>query len=130
MPAQGTSNRSEQPAGERSAALLLVERDDGLRRFLFWALYLEGFKVLTAGDAANALRLSRDVAGAIELMILGSLPPGSNAAELQQQIEGERSELRTVLLQDLTQSGDQAGVNESVNAGILIQRVKAMVGRS
>lgn len=124
-----------------NAALLLVEDDDGVRRFLFWALYLEGFKVLTARGLSDALRLSRDIPGRIELLIIGSLPAGSSRIALQQQIESERPEVRTLLLEDLESSAQQlettepnapggAGVDRSVDAGQLIQKVKALIAAS
>ena len=83
--------------GDRSASLLLVEADDGLRRLLFWRLYLEGLKVLTARDAQEALRLSRDLPGRIDLLILGSLPPGGDRLSLRREIEADRPELRAIL---------------------------------
>ncbi len=136
-PARGPANHHSEHQSRNSAALLLVEQDDGLRRFLFWTLYLEEFKVLTARDTNDALRLSRDIAGPVELLIIGSLPPGSSAAELQQQIESERSEVRTILLDELTgpdghgggerSSLARSGMGESVEAGTLIQRIKKMI---
>lgn len=125
MPAHGPPNDPRNAQKEHSAALLLVERDDGLRRFLFWSLYLEGYKVLTARDAVDALRVSRDIAGSIELLIIGSIPLASNATELQKQIESERSEVRTILLDELIRS--EGGLGESLNAGTLIRRIREIL---
>ena len=86
---------------ERTAAILLVEEDDGTRRSLFWSLYVDGFKVLTARSVADAHRLSRDVPGPIQILLLGSLPKGSDAQLLRQQLEHERPELQTVVMADL-----------------------------
>src|SRR5690242_6377200 len=138
-PTRDLPNRSDKLESKPSAALLLVEEDDGLRRFLFWALYVEGFKVLTGRDAKEGLRLSRDVAGPIQVLIIGSLPPGSNAADMRKQIESERPEVRTILLQDLESSNAAArprqpqlgdlNAGEGVDAGELIRRIRSMVAR-
>jgi hypothetical protein len=66
-------------AKDRAPALLLVEQDDGIRRFLFWSLYVEGYKVLTARDASDARRLLRDVLGPIELLLMGGVPATATA---------------------------------------------------
>jgi DNA-binding NtrC family response regulator len=124
-----------------NSALLLVEGDDGVRRFLFWALYLEGFKVLTARGLSDAQRLSRDIPGRIEVLIIGSLPAGSSRVALQEQIEAERPEVRTLLLEDLESSAHQpettepnqaggSGIGRSVDAGQLIEKIKAIVAAS
>lgn len=122
-----------------SNALLLVEEDDGVRRFLFWALYLEGFKVLTARDAEEALRLSRDIAAPIEVLIIGSLPSTSDAAELRKLIEVEHPGVRSLLLRDVESldvrghAGSkltQSRVGESINAEVLIRTVRSLVAQS
>ena len=138
-PMRSLPNRPDKIENTHSAALLLVERDDGLRRFLFWALYLEGFKVLTGRDAQDGLRLSRDVAGPIEVLIIGSLPPGSYPAEMRRQIESERPEIRTIFLEDLESSNEsanprlsdegQSNAEDGISADALIRRIKGMVGR-
>jgi len=138
-PTRDLPNRSDKLESEPSPALLLVEEDDGLRRFLFWALYVEGFKVLTSRDAKEGLRLSRDVAGPIQVLIIGSLPPGSNGGEMRKQIEAERPEVRTILLQDLESSEAAArprqrqlgdlNAGEGADAGALIRRIRSLVAR-
>lgn len=139
-PTEGPSNLPNKTP-KANAAVLLVEDDDGVRRFLFWALYLEGFKVLTARELSDAQRLSRDIPGRIEVLIIGSLPPGASRVGLQEQIEAERSEVRTIFLDDV-QSPEQEATrtdsdprresahNRSVDAGQLIQKIKALVGPS
>ena len=97
---------------ERSMSVLLVERDDRLRRLVFWRLYVEGLKVLTARDSAEAKRLSRDVPGPIELLIIGSLPPGADPGELRRAIEAERPELTTLS----TSSSSGARVDDESSA--------------
>lgn len=136
-PTRDLPDRSDKLDSERSVALLLVERDDGLRRFLFWALYIEGFKVLTGRDANDGLRLSRDVAGPIQVLIIGALPPGSDGAEMRNQIETERPEVRTIFLRDLESSeaapgpqqsqAAQPNAAEGVDAGTLIRKIRSMV---
>lgn len=84
--------------GDRSASVLLVEADDGLRRLLFWRLYLEGLTVLTARDPQEALRVSRDLPGPIELLIIGSLPPGGDRLGLHREIVADRPDVRAILL--------------------------------
>ena len=133
----GLSSKNPKP----NAAVLLVEQDDGVRRYLFWALYLEGFKVLTARGPSDAQRLSRDIPGRIEVMIIGSLPTGGSRVVLQEQIETERPEVRTLFLEDLESaipeparvSSDHAGDSspgKSVDVGKLIQKIKAIVAAS
>jgi DNA-binding NtrC family response regulator len=139
-PTEGSPNHPKKSANANSA-VLLVEDDDGVRRFLFWALYLEGFKVLTARGLSDAQRLSRDIPGRIEVLVIGSLPAGSSRVALQEQIEAERPEVRTLLLEDLESSAHQpdttephraasSGIGRSVDAAQLIQKIKAIVAAS
>lgn len=137
-PTKTAPNGPDKHSPERSAAVLLVEHDDGVRRLLFWSLYIEGLKVLTARDTADAQRLSRDVPGPIEILIVGSLPPGSDSKTLREQLETERPELRTILLADIESSvnaappGNKAGISdirETVSPGVLVANVKNLLRR-
>jgi DNA-binding response OmpR family regulator len=120
---------------DRTPALLLVEKDDGVRRFLFWALYVEGYKVLTARDGPDALRLSRDVPGPVEVLLMGSLPAGGDRATLRAQLEAERPELQTLdiahapsLDAPSTRIGKLgASLPSSTDAEALIERLEALL---
>ena len=136
-PTEGPQNHSSKTQNA-DAAVLLVEHDDGVRRFLFWALYLEGFKVLTARSLPDAQRLSRDIPGRIEVLIVGSIPAESSRVTLLEQIQNERPEVRILLLEDLESSSQQPATTDlnpagatwlsrTVDAAHLIQKIKAIV---
>lgn len=120
---------SQDSTGGPSASVLLVESDDRFRRHLFWMLYLEGLKVLTARDPEEARHVSRDVPGPLRVLIIGSLPAGADAAMLQRQLEMERPELRTVFAEAAIHS--VANPDDRINGALplteIVESVKKLV---
>lgn len=130
------SNEPDKRSKDRSAAILLVEEDDAIRRQLFWALYVEGFKVLTAHGATDAQRLSRDVPGPIEVLLIGSLPTGDDAGNLHEQLSAERPELQIVAFagatppkapRTLDAAARPLSFSTAVNAEEIVQRVRTLL---
>jgi CheY-like chemotaxis protein len=67
---------------ERMMTILLVEDEDAVRAIARRVLEREGFAVIEAGTAGDALRLAKDHAEPINLMLSDLVMPGMTGAEL------------------------------------------------
>ena len=96
------AGRSEdgRPAGNRSEnweTLLLVEDEDNVRKPLAEILAGQGYTVLEAADAAQALALCRRHHGPIHLMVTDVLLTGPlSGVELAEQLSYERPEMKVL----------------------------------
>ncbi|MGE3805353.1 MAG: PAS domain S-box protein [Gemmataceae bacterium] len=88
-----------------SETVLVAEDDDNLRRFICELLEAQGFKVLAAADGQEALELSRQHAGNIDLLVSDVVMPALNGGKLAEQLEQQRPGLKTLFL---------SGYNDSV----------------
>jgi two-component system cell cycle sensor histidine kinase/response regulator CckA len=93
--------------------ILLVEDDAMLRRLSEAALGRAGYRVLAAADAAEALRLAREHAGSIDLVVTDVVMPGMPGPELVARLEATRPELRVLYVSGYTEHAAlHAGVSE------------------
>jgi len=72
----------EAQEGRISETILLVDDDKGVRKLARRTLEQEGYTVLAAKDADEALRLSQASAGSIRLLLTDLVMPGMNARTL------------------------------------------------
>ena len=70
------------------------------RRSSYWCALslLQGHQVLAAGDASEALRLNKQHAGGIDLLITDMCLPGMNGPELVQHLLKARPQLRVLYI--------------------------------
>ena len=85
-----------EPSG--GATILLVEDEAGVLRLATRLLTSQGHTVLAAHGAEEALRLSADHAGRIDLLITDIIMPTMNGAELAAAVAAERPELRCLYI--------------------------------
>ena len=88
----------------RDIHLLVVDDDDRIRKLLKTYLAKQGFRVSTAGDAAEARHLMETLA--YDLLILDVMMPGETGTELTAAIR-EREDVPIILLTALGESGDR-----------------------
>jgi two-component system, cell cycle sensor histidine kinase and response regulator CckA len=82
------------PAG----AVLLVEGEPGVPDFVMEILELEGYQVLHARDATDALRVSREHDGALSLVIADGRAPGVRGERFMHELLHTRAGLKFVYL--------------------------------
>jgi CheY-like chemotaxis protein len=92
------------PVLQRSVTILIIEDNDNLRNILHRALEGNGFSVLSASDVAEALGLSHQHNGAIDLVVSDIVIPGPNGLELSERIRVTRPETKFLFI---TGFGDQ-----------------------
>ncbi|HZQ67146.1 MAG TPA: response regulator [Terriglobales bacterium] len=78
--------------------ILLVEDEQFLRTVIQRVLCDQGYEVITAKDAAAALRGFRQVQGNVDLLITDVILPGRNGAWLAAKLMRKRPGLKTVLI--------------------------------
>jgi CheY-like chemotaxis protein len=88
-----------EPAIRRGAeTILLVEDEDGVRELARQILQLNGYVVLQAARADEALQISRAHDGRIDLLLTDVIMPQMNGRELAELLSRQRPELRVVYM--------------------------------
>jgi CheY-like chemotaxis protein len=93
-----------QLASTRQRTILLVEDDQNLRTLLQRTLIGVGFTVLSAPDGAEAVGLSQQHGGTIDLVVSDIVMPRLNGFELSERIRADRPETKFLFI---TGFGDQ-----------------------
>jgi len=81
-----------------SETVLVVEDEAAVRHQAVQALEGYGYQVLTAGDGATALEVSRGYAGAIDLLLTDMVMPHMSGVELAEELQSERPEMRVIYM--------------------------------
>src|SRR6185437_16026694 len=76
----------QRPPQGGTGTILLVEDEQGLRAMAREVLDGQGYRVLEAGNGAEALALALDHAGAIDLVFTDVVMPKMSGAELIQEL--------------------------------------------
>ena len=93
--------------------VLLVEDEAMVRSLVRNVLQLHGYTVLEARDAEDALRLSAEHAGLIDLLLTDVVMPGVSGRELAERLAPRRPEMRVLFMSGYT---DDAVVRHGVFA--------------
>ena len=89
----------EPPRPEKGhETILLVEDEDGIRTMTRTYLQNLGYTVLEAENGPEALRVSREHQGVIDLLVSDILMPEMRGDELARQIETERPTVQTIFI--------------------------------
>jgi CheY-like chemotaxis protein len=89
--------------------LLLVEDEELVRQSVDAALSMRGYKILPAANAEEAMRISQNYSGEIELMVTDLGLPVTNGVELAQEIHAVRPGMKVLFVSG---SGDDPRMNE------------------
>jgi two-component system cell cycle sensor histidine kinase/response regulator CckA len=101
---EGLTIEVESPTQE-TGVVLLVEDEASLRRLTRNLLELSGYTVLEAKDGNEALRVSQEYAGAIELLLTDIVMPGINGRALANQLSQQRPDMKILFMSGHTGQG-------------------------
>ena len=96
-----SGSRTASPGGGET--VLLVEDDHAVRAIARAALTRRGYRVHTAGDAAEALAVARAYPGPIHLLLTDVVMPGMGGRELAEHVVAERLGLRVLFMSGYTE---------------------------
>jgi PAS domain S-box-containing protein len=128
---------AELPSDARGVErIMLVEDEAAVRKFVRTMLEKQGYTVLDALDPEDALRLVRDRAQSIDLLLTDVIMPRMNGPELAQQIQAIRPDLpvlymsgytdRAIRLQDRL-GGDAHFIQKPFTPAALGQKLRALL---
>jgi CheY-like chemotaxis protein len=89
---------SKPPGGSAAARVLLVEDDEMVRNLAARLLALDGYQIVQAGSADQALALTDRGEAAIDLLLTDVLMPGMSGVELAQKLRERFPGLPTVFM--------------------------------
>jgi DNA-binding NtrC family response regulator len=82
--------------------VLVVDDEDSVRNMVQEYLSISGYKVLTAADGPEALRLSQEHQGTIHLLLTDVLMPGMNGGTLAARMASTRPETKVLYMSGYT----------------------------
>jgi nitrogen-specific signal transduction histidine kinase/CheY-like chemotaxis protein len=101
-PARVAEARQPTEQARASATILVVEDGSAVRRLCRMTLESRGYTVLEAGDGQEALERAQAYAGAIDLLLTDLVMPRLGGADLVEQLQRQRPELRVLLMSGYT----------------------------
>jgi two-component system, cell cycle sensor histidine kinase and response regulator CckA len=90
--------RDSKPADRGSETILLVEDEESVRRLAARVLERCGYRVLSAADGVEALRICREYDGEIDLVLSDVVMPGMSGPALVERVVAERPRVRTLFM--------------------------------
>ncbi len=121
-----------------TGTILVVEDEDMVRSFVERVLRARGYRVLTARDGAEGMRVSDEFDGSIDLLVTDVVMPGGpSGAELAERLLARRPHLRVLFMSGYTDDvtlrhGVSAGLvgvlEKPFSAGVLTGEVRSMLG--
>jgi signal transduction histidine kinase/CheY-like chemotaxis protein len=135
---------AEKPAGlprplQGNETILVVEDDDAVRRMTRMFLEINGYIVVEARNAANAIELMESHKGSIEMVLTDVVMPGMKGGELVERLEKLRSGLKVLYMSAYTEDAainsgilgpGSAFIEKPFNADELTSKVREVLGRS
>jgi PAS domain S-box-containing protein len=86
----------------RTETILLVEDDPAIRKLIYTILSPLGFNVLEAGDGEQALRVSEEYEGKIDVLLTDVIMPVMNGHELVERLKKSRPSTRVIFMSGYT----------------------------
>lgn len=94
----GVNSPHAEIAGRRSETILLVEDQNEVRGFARSALASNGYKVIVAANADQAILLSTNHDGVIDMLVTDVIMPGMNGRQLVDRLKGQRPEMKILFM--------------------------------
>ena len=91
------------PPPRGSEIVLLVEDEDAVRSLVRGVLRSRGYTVLEAGNAAEAVRISNDFEGVIDILLTDVVMPEVSGRELADQLRQTRPDMRLLYMSGYTE---------------------------
>jgi PAS domain S-box-containing protein len=85
-----------------SETILLVDDNESIRLAVGELMKMKGYNVLLAGDGKEALEISRNHAGPIDLLVTDVVMPEMSGRELAQQVSAERARIKVLYMSGYT----------------------------
>jgi PAS domain S-box-containing protein len=89
-------------AGRGGETVLLVEDEEGVRKFIRAMLERQGYRVLEAGDSDAALRIAADESQALDMLLTDVIMPKENGPEMAAKVAELRPELPVLYMSGYT----------------------------
>lgn len=113
VPARGAAPAS---SGGGRETLLVVEDEPAVRSLVASTLGREGYQVLVAASADEALAIARPQLGAIDLLLTDAIMPGRSGIDLVNALAAERPDLPMILMSGYTaQTLDMSALTRPVS---------------
>jgi signal transduction histidine kinase len=94
--------------------VLVVEDEPAVRNFVASALRADGYRLLLAGSAEEALQLAEDRNEVIDLLITDAIMPGKTGIELANLLSATRPKMRVIVMTAYRRDS-VAGFDEGIN---------------
>jgi PAS domain S-box-containing protein len=96
-------------AKKKHATILLTEDEDDVRELLDEMLATQGFKVLVAANAGEALTRAAQFHGTIDLLLTDVVMPGGTGRDLARQLTAVRPDMRVLYMSGYPEHGAPPG---------------------
>jgi CheY-like chemotaxis protein len=100
IPKQGEAVLQIGPKGTET--ILLVEDDEGVRGLALMSLSMHGYRVLTANDGKDALRVVQAHPGVIDLVLTDVVMPNVSGPELAQVLRARKPRIKFLFMSGYT----------------------------
>ncbi|MBW2030522.1 MAG: response regulator [Deltaproteobacteria bacterium] len=97
---RGIYGRGEDLSG--SELVLLAEDDDNVRNFAKKALLKYGYNVIESKNGDDAIRVSQEFVGKIDLLLTDVVMPGMKGKDLAERLQSSRTDLRVLYMSGYT----------------------------
>jgi DNA-binding response OmpR family regulator len=119
----GSAPNESRDTSSKQACVLLVEDDRSARRYLEVVLQRSGYKVLTAADGLEALRLA--LASDVDVVVTDAVMPNLGGSELARFIRKNEKVSRLPIVLLTGQENKPSGLSENLIDAFLHKPVKA-----
>jgi PAS domain S-box-containing protein len=92
-----------EPAARVSETVLVVEDSDDLREIVDRILTKSGYRVMVAASGLDALKMARDFAGHIDLLVTDVIMPQMHGSDLAPRLVASRPDLRVLYMSGFAQ---------------------------
>jgi PAS domain S-box-containing protein len=141
LPAVESDHRSDERAESSEPArgtetILLVEDEPAVREVAQEVLQRRGYTVLSASDATEAMRIARDNAGRIDLVLTDVVMPGMTGPQLVEQLRAEQPDLPALFMSGYTSdsvlrnevaTGDASFLQKPFSTGVLAAKLRQVL---
>jgi two-component system, cell cycle sensor histidine kinase and response regulator CckA len=119
--------------------ILVVDDEKSVRRYLLLLLESQGYKVLAAGDCAEAMKIGTDFGGDIHLLLTDLVMPDCNGRELADRLVSRRPKMKVLLVSGhsddaiLNHGGFDGGhffLSKPFTTSVLLEKIHDILPRS